>query len=39
MTNRHLNNEGQEYKTGHLKGRAVMGGRRAKEGSKEGEYG
>jgi hypothetical protein len=36
-TSRHLNNEGQEWKIGHAKGRALLRG--VKEGSKEREYG
>jgi hypothetical protein len=35
---RHLNKEGQEWKIGHHKGRALMG-REGKEGSKESVYG
>jgi hypothetical protein len=34
--NRHLSNEGQERKTGHVKGRAVMGGRGINEEDKVG---
>jgi hypothetical protein len=34
-TNRHLNNEGQEWKTGHIKGQALMGGGGLKMGAKK----
>jgi hypothetical protein len=33
--NRHLKNEGQEYRTGHVKGRVLEGGGMVNEG----EYG
>jgi hypothetical protein len=36
--NRYLKHEGQEYKTGHAKGRALLGGRGQME-IKEVEYG
>jgi hypothetical protein len=42
LNNGHLNNEGQEWKPGHAKGRALSpplnGTGKVKEGSKEGEY-
>jgi hypothetical protein len=34
--NRHLNNEGQECKTGYVKRRALAGGGRVNEYGKEG---
>jgi hypothetical protein len=39
MMNRHLNNEGQECKTSHIKGRALIGGRGQMKKVKKGEYG
>jgi hypothetical protein len=34
--NKHLNNEGQEYKTGHVKEKVLVGGRVNEEG-KQGQ--
>jgi hypothetical protein len=37
--NRYLNNEGQECKMGHVKGRVSVGGGGSMKKVKEGEYG
>jgi hypothetical protein len=39
LNNEQANHEGQECKTGHVKGRALVGGRRERKKGKEGDYG
>jgi hypothetical protein len=38
-TNRHLNNEGQECKTGFVSGRVIVGWERSMKRVQDGEYG
>jgi hypothetical protein len=39
LNNEQANHEGQECKTGHVKGRALVGRRRERKRGKEGDYG